>query len=74
MLGHLWFTKYLPLIIIIGDEGHVYVCIDGVHDVHADGKGYSVMFVTIVTGVMINSSKKLKVGAISSTEIEVVST
>ena len=73
MLGHLWFTRYLILIIIIDEEGIFHVCIDGAHAVNADGKGYSGLLVTMGTCAIIHSLKILGVGTISSTEIEVVS-
>ena len=74
MLGNLWFTVCLPLIIIIDEEGNVNNKIDGVHDSPACGKVHSSLFVTVGTNDMINVSKKLGVGAIISTETEVVST
>ena len=47
--------------------------IDVGHAAYADDKGHLVLFFTMWTGAMINVSKKLGVGAVSSTKKEVVS-
>lgn len=68
MLGHFWFTRCSPLIIIIDEEENVHTQIDGAHTAHAYCEGHSVLLVPIGTGDMINFSKKLGVGAVSYTE------
>ena len=73
MMGYLWFTRYLPLIVAIDEDGNVCMHVDGAHAVHVDGKGHSGLFVTMGRGAMINASKKLGVNTISSTETEIVS-
>ena len=52
----------------------MHVHIGGSHDVHADSKGHSGLLVMMGTCAMINASKKLGVGTVSSTETEVGST
>jgi len=74
LLGYIWKTRFLPLIIGMDDSGNVVIYVDGAHAVHSDGKGHSGLFVTMGTGAMINASKKLRVDTVSSTEPEVVST
>ena len=73
MLGHLWFTRCLSLIIIIYEEGNLHLWIDGARTVCADGKGHSGLVVTIGTGAIINVSNELGVGTVRSVETEVVS-
>lgn len=51
---------------------HFHTTIDRVHAIHADGKGYSSMYMTMRRGARINVSKKLGLIAISSTEAEIV--
>ena len=74
MLGYMWKTRYLPLIIEIDEKGDVYIYIDGAHAVHDDGKGHSGLYITMGRGGLINQSKKLGIVTISSTETEIVST
>lgn len=73
MIGYLRKTRFIPLIIGIGDEGTM-IYIDGAHAVHSDAKGHSGLYVTQGKGAMINVSKKLGVVTTSSTETEIVST
>ena len=74
MLGYMWKTRYLPLILEIDDDGNVYIYIDGAHAAHDDAKGHSGLYVTMGRGGLINQSKKLGVVINSSTETEIVST
>ena len=50
LMGYLWYTWYLPLIISIDEEGNVCIYIDGAHAIHQDGKGHSGMFATMGRG------------------------
>ena len=68
----MWNTRYLLLIITIDNEGNAYICIDGSHVVHTDGKGHLGLFLTMDCRVMINTLKKLSIVTTSSTETEVV--
>jgi len=54
LLGYIWKTIFLPLIIGMDDSGNVVIYVDGAHAVHSDGKGHSGLFVTMGTGAMIN--------------------
>ena len=74
IIGYMWQTRYLPLIIEIDDKGDMYIYIDRVYAVHDDGRGYSGLHVTMGRGGIINQSKKLGVVMTSSTETEIVST
>jgi len=69
----LWQTRFLPLIIKIDDKGNVYIYIDRVHAVHADGKEYSGLYMMMDKGAIINVSKKLGLVTNSLMETEVVS-
>ena len=73
MLGYMWNTWYLPLIIEIDDNSDMYIYIDRAHAVHDDGRGYSGLHVTMGRGGIINQSKKLGVVMTSSTETKIVS-
>lgn len=73
MMGCMWFTRHVPLIISIDVDGEVCMRIDGAHAIHADGKGHSGMFVTMGREDMINVSKKLGLVTTSSTETDVMS-
>ena len=70
----MWKTCYLPLIIVIDDNGDIFMYIDGVHAAYEDRKGHFGLFLTIDRGSMINQSKKLGIVTTSSTETEIVST
>lgn len=72
LLAYIWKTRYLPLIIGIGENGELYIHIGGAHAVHVDAKGHSGLFATLGLGAMINVSKKLGINTTSSTETEVV--
>jgi len=74
LLGYIWKTRFLPLIIGMDDSGNVVVYVDGARAVYSDGKGHSGLFVTMGIGAMINVSKKLGVNTVSSTETESIST
>ena len=50
---------------------HVYVC--GSHAMHANGRGHSILFVTMEKGAMMNVPKKLGTNTVISTETEIVS-
>ena len=67
-------TRFIPLIIGIGDDGNTVIHIDGAHAVHNDCKGHSGLYLTMGKGAMINVSKKLGLLTNSSTESEIVST
>ena len=73
MLGYLWYTRYLPLIIFINGEGNLCIYIDRAHTVHQDSKGHSGLFATMGRRAMMSASKKLGLVTTSSTETEVVS-
>ena len=73
LMGYLRKTRYMPLIISMGDEGTL-IYIDGAHAAHMDARGHSGLFVTQGKGAMISVSKKLGVATTSSTESEIVST
>ena len=68
VMGCLWKTRFLPLIISIDDDGRALTHVDGAHALHDDGKGHLDLFVTMDLGVMINASKKLGLVTTSSTE------
>ena len=73
MMGCLWHTRFLPMIMSINDKGEVCVCIEGSHAVHADSKGHSGLFVSMRRGAMSKVSKNLGVVTVSLTETEVAS-
>ena len=73
LLGYLWFTWYLLLIIVINENRNIIIYIDGTHAIYAAAKRYSRLFIMIGKGVIINVSKKLELIMTSSTETEVVS-
>ena len=50
----------------------VFICIDGVHVVHVDVKGHSILFITIGRVSMINVQKKPDLVSTSSIEAKVV--
>ena len=74
MLGYMWKTRFIPLIIEIDENGDVHIYIDSTHAIHSNGKGHSGLYVTMGRGAIINQSKKLGVVTNSSTETEVIST
>ena len=63
----------MPLIIGIDNEGNISICIDEVNTVYKDGKGQSELCMTIESGVIITTSKKLGLVMTSSKEGEVIS-
>ena len=71
--GHLWLTRFLPLIISIDSDREAHTFIDRAHAVHADGRGHSGMHLTMGKGAMMNVLKKLGLVTTSLTETEVVS-
>ena len=73
LMRYLWYTRYIPLIISIREDGEVCIYIDGAHAVHANGKEHSGLYVMIGKGAMINVLKKLGLVMNSSMETEVVS-
>ena len=73
MLGCIWHAMHLPLIVGADHSSEVRICIDGPHASHVDGKGHSGMFSAMVRGSMMNTSHKLGVASMISTETEVVS-
>ena len=72
LIGYLWFTRYLLLIISINKDREVYICIDGAYTVHMDKRGHSELYLTMRRGRMINILKKLELITTNSTETEVV--
>ena len=72
--GHLWATRFLPLVMSIDGEGEAQVCACGSHAVHDDGKGQSGMHLVMGTRAMINVSKKLGLATTSSMETGIIST
>ena len=74
LIGYVWHTRYLPLIIAIDKNGNAHIYINGAHAMHSGGKGHSGLYVTMGTGAMMNVSKKLGFVTNSSAETEVVST
>lgn len=73
VMGHMWLTRFLPLIVKIDDNGNACVRIDGAHAAHDDGRGHSGLHVAMGKGGIINQSRKLGVGTASSTETQIVS-
>lgn len=71
--GYIWKTRYLPLIIVITDDGAI-IYIDGAHAVHTNCKGHLGMVNIMGKGAMISVSKKLGLVTRSLTEMEVVLT
>ena len=59
VIGCIWCTGQLILIIAIDDDGHIIIYIDEHHAMHACGKWNSGLFLMIGRGVVINESKKL---------------
>ena len=71
LTGRMRATRFIPLIISTDDKEEIVTHVDGAHDVHADGKGHSRMFLTMVKGVTVSALKKLGVVTVSSTEIDI---
>ena len=55
LLGHIWCTRCIPLIISIDDEGNAHSYVDRSHATHSNGRGHSSSFVTMGKGAMMNS-------------------
>ena len=73
VIGCLWFTRSLPLIIAIDDDGNSYAHVDRSYAVYADSRRNSSLSVAMRTGAMINDSKKVGLTTNRSTETEIAS-
>ena len=47
-------TRFISLIIDIGDDGNTVIHMDGTHAVHNDCKGHSGLYLTLGKGAMID--------------------
>ena len=73
MLGYLWWTRYLSLVIEIDKAGNIWIHIDRAHAVYSNSKEYLGLHLVIGYGAMINILKKLGLVTTSFTETEIVS-
>ena len=74
LLGYIWMTRLILLIIDTCEEGNVCMCIDGTYAVHVDRREHSGLHFTMGKGSMMSTSKKLELATVSYAETEVVST
>ena len=73
MMGCLWHTTCLPLIISIDDNGEECMHVDRAHALDTGEKRHHALLVAMVRGANFSVSKKIGLATTSSTETEIAS-
>ena len=70
VMGYLYGTLYIPLILCTDKSGNIYWWNDGAHAVHQDTKGHTGLVMSFGHGAALSASLKQKINTMSYTETE----
>ena len=72
VMGYVYATLYMPLILGVDGSGNIYWYKDGAHAVHPDMRGHTGLVMTLGCGAVLSASWRQKINTLSSTETETV--